>query len=476
MRRPSPAPHLHLSGVLAATALVVVAIAATAVAAPVGELAPGDRVWAARYDGPAGLSEEAYDLKLSPDGSTLFVTGDSWGDEGSHDYATVAYDAVDGDRLWESRHTSKGLLAGATALDVSPDGSTVVVTGSDYNGRMFEFDYTTIAYNAATGARRWASTYNGSDGGIDLARAVAVSPDGSTVFVTGASDDERGGYSDFATVAFDTDDGAQLWVTRYRGPGGGHDSPNALTVSPDGSTVFVTGEASAGDGPVDDDYGTVAYDAGTGDELWVATYNGPGDYYDVARALTVTPDGSAVFVTGESDGIGNQDSATVAYDAITGARLWVSRYDGPGHGNDYSEDVAMSPDGSVVFVTGKRHSEGPAQGDYATVAYDAETGSQRWVAGYNGPVGGPDIAYALRVSPDGSTVFVTGSSHARDNATDYATVAYEAATGRRSWVTRARAPGYDSAIALVVSPSGATVYVTGSRGEDTDYGTIAYEA
>ena len=45
----------------------------------------------------------------------------------------------------------------------------------------------------------------------------------------------------------------------------------------------------------------------------------------------VSPDGSKVFVTGYSVGSASgYDYATVAYDASTGSELWVKRYDGPG--------------------------------------------------------------------------------------------------------------------------------------------------
>jgi hypothetical protein len=63
---------------------------------------------------------------------------------------------------------------------------------------------------------------------------------------------------------------------------------------------------------------------------------------------------------------------------------------------------------------------GAAPGDdYATVAYRAATGKQLWASRYNSPESGDDDADSVAVSPDGTTVFVTGWA-----AVGYATVAY----------------------------------------------------
>jgi hypothetical protein len=48
--------------------------------------------------------------------------------------------------------------------------------------------------------------------------------------------------------------------------------------------------------------------------LWVARYSGPGNSYDVATSLAVSPCGTRVFVTGISVGRATGfDYATVAY-------------------------------------------------------------------------------------------------------------------------------------------------------------------
>jgi len=210
---------------------------------------------------------------------------------------------------------------------------------------------------AVPGAQLWASLYNGPGNNIDAATAVAASPGGGAVFVTGSSWGLISG-PDYATVAYDTATGAQLWASRYEGPEGS-DQAAAVAVSPGGGAVFVTGQSAGLGGNYD--YATVGYDAATGAQLWASRYSGPGNGADQATSVAVNPGGGAVFVTGKSTGTGGFfDYVTVAYDAATGARLWVRRYNGPGHRKDVASAVAVSPGGGTVFVTGK--SAGRASG------------------------------------------------------------------------------------------------------------------
>ena len=156
---------------------------------------------------------------------------------------------------------------------------------------------------------------------------------------------------------------------------------------------------------------------------WLARYRGPVSHsFSDTAALGVSPDGTQVLVTGEAFQGEAYAYLTVAYDASTGATRWVNLYQGPGRYNA-AAFLGVSPDGSEVFVTGQ--SSGPSTGyDYATIAYDASTGGQHWVSRYNGPGNGDDSPAGLGVSPDGARVFVTGSSPGSTGHSDYATIAY----------------------------------------------------
>ena len=69
-----------------------------------------------------------------------------------------------------------------SALRTTPASRVRAVSFSGGNN-----NYATVAYNAATGARLWAKRGNGPGNGLDIPTSVAVSPGGSTLYVTGSS-------------------------------------------------------------------------------------------------------------------------------------------------------------------------------------------------------------------------------------------------------------------------------------------------
>lgn len=439
-------------------------------------------VWVNTYDGPARGGDAAEAMVASPDGSMVYVTGSSDEDDSYNpddDYATVAYEVATGLQVWSQRYDGpESLDDEATAIAVSPDGTKVFVTGrsfADYSGSLD--DYATIAYDAATGAELWVERYEGLDVGYDDANAIVADPDGTTVYVTGISD------ADFATIAYQADTGTEVWVARYSGPGESSNRANAVAVNAAGTRVYVTGNIS---GTHPWDYGTVAYDAGTGEMLWVQSYDGVGTFEDTANDVAVSPDGTKVFVTGQSYGGGTPDGslmdyATVAYDAETGQQLWVKRYNGRPKKDDFAYALAVSPDSGTVYVTGKAGEDtwsGPL-GDAVTIAYDATTGRPAWLQRYHSQSGRSDGAVAIAASPDGSRVYAVGKTGLYNG--DYLIIAYAPPTGRQVWVRRLHGTGRmgqgpDSGQDVALSPDGSTLFVTGWAwmSDSQDYMTAAF--
>jgi outer membrane protein assembly factor BamB len=237
---------------------------------------------------------------------------------------------------------------------------------------------------------------------------MSVSPDGSAVFVSGYSVSATS--LDIETVAYDAATGQELWQSRYDGPTSREDQANAMAVSPDGSKVYVTGFSDGSNRARD--FITLAYRASTGALRWSRRYNGPADTNDNAKAITVSPDGSRIFVAGYRTGHAARDAETIAYSSA-GRRLWLRAYDAGVDDDDQATAIGISPDGKQVFVGGFRTTSF-AHRDFATLAYAAGTGEHLWESFY---VAGR--VSALAVNPDASAVYVTGS-----NGGDFATVAY----------------------------------------------------
>jgi DNA-binding beta-propeller fold protein YncE len=82
----------------------------------------------------------------------------------------------------------------------------------------------------------------------------------------------------------------------------------------------------------------------------------------------------------------------------------------------------------MVFVTGYG-SKGTDTADYATVAYDPDSGVRKWVKRFNG--GGTDQAASIAVDPTGTKVFVSGQSEGTVSGFDFVTLTYDASTGAK---------------------------------------------
>jgi Beta-propeller repeat len=176
---------------------------------------------------------------------------------------------------------------------------------------------------------------------------------------------------------------------------------NAMAVDATGN-VFVTG-LSTGNG-TGWDYATVKYN-NSGKQLWVARYNGPGNGDDVANSLVLDSKGN-VYITGWSVGNGTSyDYATIKYDN-TGTQLWLARYNGSGNGEDLASSLAVDSAGNV-YVTGWSTGSNNDVG-YTTIKYD-NNGNQLWVALYKSSGNGNDFAPALAVDMEGN-VYVTGEA------------------------------------------------------------------
>ncbi|GEM_PF-610230 len=359
----------------------------------------------------------------------------------------------------------------AHSLVIDNAGNSYIAGYSD-GGTSSKFDFVTMKIDPF-GNKHWTSRYNYATKNKDE-KAYAIAVDGNgNVYVTGESD---GGTSkiDALTVKYNSF-GVFQWATRYNNVLiNKRDAGYAIGVSPANDVVYIAGESDGGTSKAN--FLVVAYDALTGTQLWVSTYNSASNKIDKAYALAVDASGDVV-VTGESDGgITKIDYATVRYTggALGGSVVpgWPQRYNSS---NKKDYPFAITTDASHnVYVTGG--SESPTASDYATVKYNS-SGVQQWVSRYNNPSANKnDIAYAIALDAS-NNVYVTGASEGSATKYDYATLKYNG-SGTQQWVKRYNGGKIDIARSIAVSDAEAAVFVTGgsekSGSAKYDYVTLRY--
>lgn len=181
-------------------------------------------------------------------------------------------------------------LAIATGVSVSPDGANVYVASCGDSA------VATFTRTDATGALGFLERDKSGDAGVSAmacARGVAVSPDGNDVYVATESDD--------AVVGFDRDAGTgalafagfkQEGVDGVAGLNGARD----LTISPDGKSIYVASLVSDS---------VASFSRATTGALTFVERDTDGvdgvDGLNGANGVAVSPNGASVYVTGETD-------------------------------------------------------------------------------------------------------------------------------------------------------------------------------
>jgi len=397
---------------------------------------------------------------------------------------------------------------------VSPDGLNVYAAA--YLGDLVWFDR-----NPATGALTeegcltdGASSCAITDAaGVNNPRALALSPDGKDLYVVGAE-------NALVTLSRDPSTGALTWEGCQRNGDSrctavtGLDGPNGVAVSRDGTSVYVTSgdDSSIAEFARNPSGGLLSQLAAPNDCISADPLNPGGCGNDAGAGLVnavgvaVSPDGANVYVSAGGLGPGgdvaefSRDAGTGALtqlepanDCLTSPGSGVSCEDTSGVGFNGEEDIAISPDGHSVYLN--------SFGDSAVLelSRDALTGALSQLPSPNdcissdsgNPGGcGTDTASALNgvqgvaVSPDGLNVYASasgpivasGASNAIDEfqrnpitgALSEIASPFECLTENGSGCPTYNVNGLGQPRRLTVSPDGANVYAAGQA----DGGTL----
>ncbi len=387
--------------------------------------------------------------------NNVYVTGSSMRD--GQDIVTIKYNGA-GIEQWKAIYSTTG-TDGATSIAVDGQGN-VYITG------FTNSDCVTIKYNAA-GVKQWESKYTGTESTYEAGMIVKLDGAGNVYSFcrsTAAS-------FDFLTIKYNSTTGAQIWASRYAGPGNLDDYPTGMVIDAAGN-VYVTGESRAVDGQTFD-FATVKYNA-AGVQQWAKIYNSTFNKDDKAKSVAVDSKGN-VIVTGFSNIDATApymtDFLTIKYDK-DGNLIWRKSYNGPGNSSDGAVGVMVDANDNI-YVAGSSHS-GSGDMDLCVVKYTTDS-ALLWVSRYNRAGGNTEELKAMTMDAS-ANVYITGSSQG-PTGRDYATVKFDS-SGVQKWMLRYNGTGnaYDDPWSIAVNSKGVTAVTGASPGvtSQTDYATVMY--
>ena len=310
----------------------------------------------------------AFDVAVSPDGKSVYVAS-------SGDDAIVRFDrnTTNGALIPQGCIADAGNAAGCAATQqglnrafdvaVSPDGSSVYVPGID-DDAIVRFDRNADGVLTAQGCIADIGDVAGclvDEQGLDGASAVAVSGDNKSVYVTSSTD--------HALVRFDrtTPSGALGWQGCFADPldvagcgamQQGLFGANAVVVSPDSTSVYVASRQDGAialfdralDTTVLTPQGCIA-DAGDSAGCGGATQQGLADVHGIATSA----DGESVYTISQGENTIARFDRSPTTGALTPGGCIADLGDFAGCGTEQqglasAQDVAVSPDGKSVYV------------------------------------------------------------------------------------------------------------------------------
>ncbi|MEO0076590.1 MAG: SBBP repeat-containing protein [candidate division WOR-3 bacterium] len=352
----------------------------------------GNLLWTYEYNTAGNYAERFSSIVVAPSGN-VYLCGYTMG-YNAGDYLIVKLNGQTGDSIWTRTYDAPGSggydFCRRIAIDASEN---VYVTGYGARSGYGTSDIVTLKYNT-DGALQWAAFYDAGVTGADQGYSIFVNETG--VYVTGYSNASSSGNADIVTIKYDPASGNEVWSSRYDGTASSNDYGRDIVVDNLGN-VYITG--SANNSGANTDITTIKYNP-SGNIVWVRTYN--SSYNMADGGWWIKLDGAGhVYVYGTTytpATVSGQDLCLIKYDAVTGNEFWLRTYNGPATVQDTLGSYENCPDetgqsgmaldaSGNIYITGRSTFVGApltSHTDILTLKYNS-SGELQWEARYNHP-------------------------------------------------------------------------------------------
>jgi hypothetical protein len=417
--------------------------------------------WINRYEYLNGSWDEPYAMTADSAGN-VYVTGKSYGESTGFDICTIKYNSL-GNLQWTKRYTGPNLADDVPYAIAADKTGNVYVVGKSYGGSS-DSDFTVIKYNSA-GAQQWVDIYNGNGDSTDVAYSISVSKDGSIIYVTGKTYKFNGPYRNFdcLTIKYNSS-GSRLWTRTFEYvPTNGYNEYGKFSEIDNSGNTYVAAQLETSE------VFLLKYNS-SGTLLWSKSYGATPSYYRVDD-LTIDRNGNT-YMNINSDTLGYDYRIIVKHNS-SGTRLYRTT---PLVTNCYCWNDVDQRTSTIAVDSLLRTFLFFSNDGFNTIMFD-ENGAIVWNSNYQFPFSqGIYSPYSMAIDNSGNA-YVCGYANFVSTGRDFLTIKYNS-SGIRQWVQRYyNLPGINDEASQVATDFSGNAFVTGysiGLGTEYDYLTIKY--
>lgn len=302
--------------------------------------ATGTLQWDAIYNG-SGTYNAPTAIAVDNSGN-VYVTGVTFSFSTQMDYATLKF-YVNGTQQWVATYNYANLYDVPAGIEVNSSTGTIYVTGASASSNN-NYDYATIEYDATNGNQLNVNRVSAPGTGFDKATAIERDNAGN-LYITGTAFNQNTNSYDIKTIKLNASIAVQ-WIQTYDKVGL-EDAATTIDVDNVGN-VFVGGYVSTtneGRNGI-----TLKYNA-SGSLIWEAEYNNSiANLDDEIRKIDLNTT-SEVWVSGITDTGTETEILTIKYSA-DGVLEMLETYQYTPNGTNQATDI-KTDNGGDVYVTGR---------------------------------------------------------------------------------------------------------------------------